>query len=89
MNLTTKNRVTELLGPVIQTLPPDAARRMIDVTADESLQDRIAYLAERANEGELTSDERAEYESIVDAGDIVAALQAIARRSLEQPATSK
>ena len=44
---------------------------------------RVEELASKANEGILTPDERAEYEAYVDAGDIVATLQAVARKTLQ------
>ena len=82
MNPLAKNRVAEMLEPVIGSLPPEAARQVVDLTADEAAQRRVETLAAKANEGTLTDAERAEYESIVDAADIIATLQAVARRTL-------
>jgi hypothetical protein len=50
-----------------------------DLRADGTMQDRIDYLAERANEGLLTSDEREEYHGYLHAIDVIAVLQAKAR----------
>jgi len=50
---------------------------------DEELQQRVQELAGRANEGTLTPDEQREYEAYVDAGDIVATLEAVARKTLQ------
>jgi hypothetical protein len=47
-----------------------------------SVQERVDTLAERANEGLLTDDERAEYEALINAEDLVAILKLKARRQL-------
>ena len=43
-------------------------------------QERVDVLAERANEGTLTEQERAEYKALIDAADLVAILKRQARR---------
>ena len=82
------SHVAELLEPVIRTLPPDAAQRLAELQAPAATEDRVAILAAKANEGLLTPAERAEYESIIDASDLVATLQAIARRTLSDEAAT-
>lgn len=72
-----------VLEPVLRSLPPEAARQIVRAEADEELQQRVQELAGRANEGTLTPDEQREYEAYVDAGDIVATLQAVARKTLQ------
>lgn len=47
--------------PVLQILSPEQAAQIVDFHSDETLQQRIETLAEKANEGELTADEQAEY----------------------------
>jgi uncharacterized protein YnzC (UPF0291/DUF896 family) len=71
--------------PVIRLLSPAQVHQIVDYHADESLQDRIDELAEKANEGELTAEERAEYEGYAQANQFVAVLQAQARRQLSAP----
>lgn len=75
-----------VLGPVLRTLPPDAARQIAQAEADEELQQRVEELACKANEGTLTADEQNEYRAYVDAGDILATLQAVARKMLQSAA---
>jgi hypothetical protein len=79
----TINVLHRVLGPVLRSLPPEAARQIARAEADEELQQRIEELAHKANEGMLTPDEHQEYEAYVDAGDIVATLQAVARKALQ------
>jgi hypothetical protein len=74
----------EMLEPVIT---PDVARRLVALQADQKLKERVLVLGEKANEGALTSAERAEYEAYIKANDIVAILQAKARQVLLQQAS--
>jgi uncharacterized protein YnzC (UPF0291/DUF896 family) len=78
-----KRILHRVLEPVLRSLPPEAARQIASAEADDELQQRIAELASKADEGTLTSEEQREYEAYIDAGDIVATLQAIARKTLE------
>lgn len=71
-----------VLEPLLRSLPPEAASQIAHAEADEELQQRVQELAHKANEGTLTPEEQREYEAYVDAGDIVATLQAIARQTL-------
>lgn len=84
MNASTEGLFGQLLEPVFRALPREATAEIAELTADPQLQDRIAFLASRCNEGELTADERAEYEALIEAGDMFATLQAIARSTLNQ-----
>jgi hypothetical protein len=80
MNKTTNGRVLRrLLEPVSSSLNEEAARRLIGIKADRKTQARVARLARKCNEGELTAAERQEYEFYVMAGEFVAILQAEAR----------
>jgi hypothetical protein len=78
-----------LLEPVSASLNEEAARKLIGLKADRTVQARVAKLARKCNEGNLSPEERAEYEAYVMAGDFVAILQANARLLLarrRQPA---
>jgi hypothetical protein len=68
-----------ILDPVSSSLNDEAARKLIGLKADRKAQARVAHLARKCNEGELTPDERAEYETYVLAGEFIAILQAKAR----------
>jgi hypothetical protein len=81
----TNGRVIErLLEPVSTSLNEEAARKLIGLKADAKAQARVAELARKCNEGELTAEERAEYETYVLAGDVIAILQAKARLRLSR-----
>ena len=68
-----------ILGPVSASLNIEAAQKLVGLKADRKVQARVAELAEKCNEGELTPTERREYEQYVMAGHVVAILQARAR----------
>jgi hypothetical protein len=69
----------ELLEPVTRAFSRDVAQALMNIRASNTVQARIAELAEKCNEGLLTSGERAEYESYVQAADLISVLQAKAR----------
>jgi DNA-binding FadR family transcriptional regulator len=71
-----------LLEPVGRCLSPEAARQLIALRADDVAQARIEELADKCTEGQLSSDERAEYEFYIAANNVIAILQAQARRLL-------
>jgi hypothetical protein len=71
-----------MLEPLVGCLSPDVAAKIADLKADESLQTRIDYLADRANEGLLTDVEREEYAGYLRAIDVITVLQAKARSQL-------
>ena len=73
-----------LLAPVARCLTAEAAARLVSLRADEKTQARLDELADKANEGELTEDEHAEYASYVSAMNLIGVLQARARRLLSE-----
>jgi len=68
--------------PLLQSVLLDKADTILNFRPDPALQDRIEELAGRATEGELSEEERAEYEGYVRANKFIAILQRQARRIL-------
>lgn len=56
--------------------------RVIEFGIAPAVQERVSVLAERANEGVLTEDERVDYEALTNAADFIAILKLKAQRSL-------
>jgi hypothetical protein len=83
-NAEVTNLLDRLLGPVSRCFTRDSARALIGLEADPIAQARIAELAEKCNEGALTTDERREYETYVHVGNLIGILQAKARLYLRQ-----
>lgn len=79
---------SELLGRIIaplgRCLTPPAAKEILSLHADESARGHIEELAVKCDVGTLTPEERAEYQLFVEVGDLVALLQAKARRYLAE-----
>ena len=66
--------------PILQIVLPGKADAVLNFRPDPALQDRIEELAAKSTEGELTDQERAEYEGYVRANKFVAILQRQARQ---------
>lgn len=62
----------------------DQLHRLADLPGDPQLARRLTELAEKANEGELTAEERGEYEGYIEANNLLAVIQAEARFRLTQ-----
>jgi hypothetical protein len=70
------------LDPIERCLTPDVARAILAIRADSETQTRIDELADKCNEGQLSPEERAEYEAYVWAGNFIALLKAQSRAVL-------
>lgn len=82
------NVMSELLEPVSSALNADAAKKLMKVRHKPKTQARVAQLARKCNEGQLTEQERHEYEIYVLTGEIVAMLQAKSRSLLAERTAS-
>ena len=71
-----------MLDPLSRCLDPESARRVAELSVDPVVQTRVDHLAERANEGLLTPEERAEYEAYINVDDIIAILKMKTQRYL-------
>ncbi len=71
------------LDPVLRFLTPDQVRALVDYRGDATLVHRIEELAAKQNEGDLTSEEIAEYQGYVQANRFIAILQARAKALLQ------
>ncbi len=72
-----------LLDPFSRCLDAESALRVTEFRVDQGVQARIDTLAERANDGVLSEDERTEYESLVNAADLISVLKLKAGRRLK------
>jgi hypothetical protein len=68
--------------PILTLVLPERAASVVNFRPDAALQDRIEQLADKANEGELTAEEQAEYAGYVRANKFVAILKRQAQRHL-------
>jgi hypothetical protein len=72
----------QALEPIGGCLTPGAAGKLLKLKFDKKTQARLNVLADKCTEGELSVDERAEYESAVLTLEFVTLLQAEARAFL-------
>jgi hypothetical protein len=80
MNATTEvTMLDRLLDPVRDCLTPEVAAKIAALRASPEVQARLDELAEKNAEGTITPGERAEYEAMVRAGNLIAVFQAMAR----------
>ena len=70
------------LRPFTDCLTPEVAQRIANLQLDAQSQARLDELAAKANEGQLTDDERQEYEEFVEGIDLMGILKARARSVL-------
>ena len=69
-----------VIAPLGRCLTPAAAREVLSLHADEAATLRIEELAAKCDAGTLTPEERAQYQVIVEVGDLVALLKTKACR---------
>ena len=72
-----------LLDPLSQCLDVESARRIVAFRVSPAVQARVDVLAERANEGILTQEERAEYEAFVNTSSFIAVLKLKVQQQLK------
>jgi len=77
-----------LLDPLTCCFAADSAKALAELEADPVAQARVEELAEKSNEGQLTVEERREYETYVHVGNLIGILQAKARLYLKKHAPS-
>ncbi len=78
------NFLTRLLAPIGECMTREMAEKVADLRADPDVQVRVDELADKCTEGELTAEERAEYESYIHAIRVIGVLQAQARSILHR-----
>jgi hypothetical protein len=71
-----------LMSPVTDCMDAASLRALVELRANPTTAERMEWLAERANEGLLTAEERSEYESGVLFAGFLGVLQSKARRKL-------
>jgi hypothetical protein len=71
-----------LPDPLTRCFDLESAQRVADFRIAAEVQETVNALAERANEGLLTDEERRDYEALINAADFIAILKLKARRNL-------
>lgn len=66
-------------APIFALLTPEQTRELARLQGEPAIADILTRLAAKANEGELSAAERAEYEGYIEANNLLTVLQAEAR----------
>ena len=82
--MSTTSLLDRFLDPVVEFLPADAARKIIELRVDPELQSRLDELADKASEGTLSAAEREEYEGYIEELDIIAIFKLKAKAALRR-----
>lgn len=80
--MSTTTYLDRFLTPVAEAFTPELARIVADIRIDAEVQSYVDSLAAKANAGNITSEEDAEYKALIDAADLISVLQLKARRYL-------
>ena len=90
MALTAQRQIlNDMLDPVGECFTPAVAARIAALRADRKTQKRLDELAEKNAEGTLKPAENVEYDAYIEALDVIAILQAKARRSRKSAGRSR
>jgi hypothetical protein len=79
---TATDLLTTYLEPLAEDLTLQQAKKILSIKPTDRLINRVEELAERANLGTLSEQERAEYEYYIDVDDAIGLLKAKARSIL-------
>ncbi len=79
--------LNDLLDPLSRCLDADSARRVAEFRVGPAVKERIQVLADKANDGLLSEDERADYEAIINTAEIISILKLKAQRQLKSNGT--
>ncbi len=72
----------QMLDPIADHLGPETAPLFANLQATPAMIARLEVLGAKCNEGELTPEERAEYQTYVQVGDLFSILRAKAKQAL-------
>lgn len=84
MSATYPSIADRMLEPLTACLTPEVAERIVQTRVSPDLQARVDQLANKANEGALTDEERAEYAEFVEWADMIAIFKTQARVILKR-----
>jgi hypothetical protein len=78
--MATASALDQLLSPAAGWLSPQAAQTLVDWKASDELREQVEELGRKANLGQLSEAEDAEYRAYLDDAEVISLMQAKARR---------
>lgn len=82
--MTTSHTIDRFFGLDSEQLTAPMASAILTFTATDEVKQRVAELADKANFGTITTDEREEYERYIELDSLLAIAKARARKYLTQ-----
>lgn len=74
----------KMLEPLTESCSPETAQLFANLQATPEMAARLEVLGDKCNEGQLTAEERTEYETYVRVGNLFGILKAEGRKALAQ-----
>jgi len=85
--MSTSEILDNVLNPFTECLTAEAAQKIVDFRADRLTQTRIDELAAKSSSGQLSAEERSEYQEYIHTFDLVAIVKSKARAVLARLGT--
>ncbi|HQX53303.1 MAG TPA: hypothetical protein PLY87_26435 [Planctomycetaceae bacterium] len=85
--MSTSEILDSVLNPFTECLTAEAARKIVDFRADRETQNRVDELAAKSSSGQLSVEERSEYQEYIHTFDLVAIVKSKARSVLARLGT--
>lgn len=82
--MATATLLDKIFEPFGEALTSETAARFVEMRADDDVQRRIDELADKCTEGQLTDEERQEYDVYIQAIDFISIMQSKARQVLQR-----
>ena len=82
--MTAATILDKIFEPLVDVMTPETAARLVEMRADDNVQRRIDELADKCTEGELSEEEREEYDAYIQAIDFISIMQSKARQVLQR-----
>lgn len=82
--MTAASILDKIFEPLVDVMTPETAARLVEMRADDDVQRRIDELADKCTEGELSEEEREEYDAYIQAIDFISIMQSKARQVLQR-----
>ncbi|QEG33855.1 hypothetical protein [Bythopirellula goksoeyrii] len=85
--MATASLLDKIFEPFGEVMTPETATRLVEMRADDDVQRRLDELANKCTEGQLTDEERHEYDTYIRAIDFISIMQSKARQVLQRGAS--
>lgn len=82
--MTTATLLDKIFEPFAEVMTPEIAARFVAMRADDEVQRRMDELADKCTEGQLTDEERQEYDTYLRAIDFISIMQSKTRQVLQR-----